>query len=81
MVLLSSDLDELLEQLHSLIERYAHEHLRHDPLLDLVAALEEDRECCCVTRAGRVAECVVRQFLLHMEREEKRALNALFVFF
>lgn len=71
-VLLSSDLDELLEQLHSLVERYAHEHLRHDPLLDLVAALEEDRERGCVTSSGRMAECVVRQFLLHMEREEKK---------
>lgn len=79
-VLLSSDLDELLEQLHSLAERYAHENFRHDPLLDLVAALEEDRECRCVTRAGRMAERVVRQFLLHMDREKKKKKELLMHF-
>lgn len=38
---LGGDLDELLEQLDSLVEGHAHEHLRHDPLLDLVAALQQ----------------------------------------
>lgn len=41
-VLLSCNLDELLEQLYSLVERYTHEHLGHNPLLNLVTALEED---------------------------------------
>lgn len=68
-VLLSSDLDELFEELHSLVERYTHENLGHDPLLDLVAALQEDRQRHRVARAGRTAECVVHQFLLHAEKE------------
>lgn len=39
---MSCDLDKLLKQLYSLVERYTHEHLRHDPLLDLVTTLEQD---------------------------------------
>lgn len=38
----SSDFDELLEQLDSLVEGHTHEDLRHDPLLDLVTALQQD---------------------------------------
>lgn len=71
-VLLSSDLDELLQELHSLAERRAHKNLRHDPLLDLVAALEENRQRHRVASAGRTAECVVYQFLLHVEKEDKK---------
>lgn len=65
--LLSCNLDELLQQLHSLIKRHTHEHLGHDPLLDLVTALEEDRERRCVARARSAAERVVHQLLLHVE--------------
>lgn len=67
-VLLSSYLDELLEQLYSLAERRTHEHLRHDPLLDLITALEEDRERHCMTCNRSTAEGVVHQLLLHAER-------------
>lgn len=70
-VLLSCDLDELLEQLHSLVERHTHEHLRHDPLLDLIAALEEDRERRCVARTRSTAEGVVHQLLLRGGRGER----------
>lgn len=84
-VLLSSDLDELLQELHSLVERCAHENLRHDPLLDLVAALEENGQRHRVASAGRTAECVVYQFLLHVEKEDKKKclmpLSKLFLWF
>ena len=65
--LLSSDLDELLEQLHSLVERYTHQNLGHDPLLDLVAALEQNWERRRVAGARSPAEGVVHQLLLHVE--------------
>lgn len=39
-ILLCSDLDELLQQLHSLVQRHTHEHLGHDPLLDFVTPLQ-----------------------------------------
>ena len=65
--LLGCDLDELLEQLYSLVERYAHEHLGHDPLLDLVTALEQDRERRRVARTRSTTEGVVHQLLLHVE--------------
>ena len=68
--LLSCDLDELLEQLNSLVERHAHEHLGHDPLLDLVTALEQDRERGRVPGARSTAEGVVHQLLLHVEGGE-----------
>lgn len=62
---LSCDLDELLQQLHSLIKRHTHEHLGHDPLLDLVTALEEDRERRRVAGARSATQSVVHQLLLH----------------
>lgn len=66
--LLSCDLDELLEQLYSLVERCTHEHLGHDPLLNLVAALQQDGERRRVAGTGHTAQGVVRQLLLQVER-------------
>lgn len=63
-LLLRSDLDELLEQLHPLVERHAHEHLGHHPLLHLVAALQQHGERPRLARTGSMAEGVVHQLLL-----------------
>lgn len=67
MILLCCDLDELLEQLHPLVERRAHEHLGHHPLLDLVAALQQHRERRRVAGTRNAAEGVIGELLLHVE--------------
>lgn len=77
--LLRGDLDELLEQLHPLVERHAHEHLRHHPLLHLVAALQQHGQRPRLARTGSVAEGVVHQLLLQGATSEENVKRDLFL--
>lgn len=73
--LLSCNLDKLLEKLYSLVERYTHEHLGHDPLLDLVTALQQDWERRRVASARSAAQSVVHQLLLHVDGKKECEWN------
>lgn len=69
--LLCSDLDELLEQLDSFSERGTQQDLGHDPLLNLVAALQELLQRHRVATARLTTEGVVHQLLLWRTRRKQ----------
>lgn len=65
--LLSGNLDELLEQLDSFIERHTHQDFGHDPLLNLITTLQQDGQSSSVARSRSSAQRVVHQLLLQGE--------------
>lgn len=69
---LSSDLDELLEQLHSFSQRRTEKNLRHHPLLNFITALKKKLQRHRVATARLTTERVEDQLLLWRERERKR---------
>ena len=64
--LLSSDLDELLDELDPFAERWAQQHLGHHPQLDLIAALQQQlqRHRVAAAAAAVATEGEIHQFLL-----------------
>lgn len=62
--LLSSNLDEFLQQLDTFAEGWAQAHLCHHPQLDLIKMTEKEIQICCCFLKMMPPKCMIDQLML-----------------